>query len=65
MKNEGNINRVLETSKIPCLHGFFLLQPTVDLSPFEQKLEKSCTIKGSISTTYAYNESLQLLISQY
>ena len=32
MKNEGNINRVSEISKIHRLHGFFLLQPTVDLS---------------------------------
>ena len=27
-KNEGNINRVSEISKIHSLHGFFLLQPT-------------------------------------
>ena len=41
MKNEGNINMVSEISKIYSLHGFFLLQPTVDLSPFEQNLQEA------------------------
>ena len=41
MKNEGNINMVSEISKIYSLHGFFLLQPTVDLSPFEQNLREA------------------------
>ena len=40
-KNEGNINRVSEISKMHSLHGFFLLQPTVDLSPFEQNLQEA------------------------
>ena len=39
-KNEGNINRVSEISKIDSLHGLFLLQTTVDLSPFEQIIRK-------------------------
>ena len=43
-KNEGNINRVSEISKIHSLHGFFLLQPTVDLSPFEQNLQEALQI---------------------
>ena len=40
-KNEGNINRVSEISKIHSLHGFFLLQPTVDLLHFEHNLQES------------------------
>ena len=40
-KNEGNINRISEISKIHSLHDFFLLQPTVDLSPFEQNLQEA------------------------
>ena len=40
MKHEGNINRVSEISKINTLHGFFLLQTTVDISPFEQIFRK-------------------------
>ena len=39
-KNKGNINRVSEISKIHSLHGFFLLQPNADLSPFEQNLQE-------------------------
>ena len=35
-KNEANISRVLEISKIHSLHSFFLQQPTVNLSPFAQ-----------------------------
>ena len=38
-KNEGNISRVSEISKIHRLRGFFLLQPTADLS-LEQNLLK-------------------------
>ena len=40
-KNEGNINRGSEISKIHSLHGFFLLQPDVNLSPFEQNLQEA------------------------
>ena len=40
-KNEGNISRVSEISKIHSLHGFFLLRPTVDLSPFKQNLQEA------------------------
>ena len=40
-KNEGNINRVSKISKIHSLHGFFLLQPIVNLSPFEQNLQEA------------------------
>ena len=39
-KNEGNIT-VSEITKIQSLHGFFLLQPTVDLSTFEQNLQEA------------------------
>ena len=38
---KGNINKVPEISKIHSLHGFFLLQPTVDLSPLEQNLQEA------------------------
>ena len=31
-----------EITKIQSLHGFFLLQPTVDLSNFEQNLQEAC-----------------------
>ena len=40
-KNEGNINRISQIYKIHSLHGFFLLQPTVDLSPFDQTLQEA------------------------
>ena len=40
-KNEGNINRVPEISKIHSLHCFFLLQPAVDLSSFERNLQEA------------------------
>ena len=40
-KNEGNINRVSEISKIHSLHDFFLLKQTVDLSSFEQNLHEA------------------------
>ena len=40
-KNEVNINRVSEISKIHCLDSFFLLQLFVDLSLFEQNLQEA------------------------
>ena len=35
------MKRVSEISKIFSLYGFFLLQPTVDLSPFEQNPQEA------------------------
>ena len=50
-KNEVNVSRVSEISKIHSLYGFTLLQPTLDPSSFEQHLQEA-------------PQTLQLLIIQ-